>query len=47
MSISMHIQYLDKFYKIVLKILSGNEKIMTDKRANKRTDGMTDNPNPI
>ena len=43
-SISMHIQNLDKFYKRFLKILSGN-KIMTDGRQ--RTDGMTDNPNPI
>ena len=40
MSISMHIQNLDKLYKSVLKILSRN-KIMTDGR----TDGMTDNPN--
>ena len=31
MSISMHIQNLDKFYKRFLKILSGNE-IMTDER---------------
>ena len=34
MSISMHIQNLDKFYKRVLKILSGNEKIMTDEWTN-------------
>ena len=33
---------LVKFYKVVLKILNGNE-IMTAGR----TDGMTDNPNPI
>ena len=41
-SISMHIQNLFKFYKVVLKILSGNE-MMTDGR----NDRMTDNPNLI
>ena len=40
--ISMHIQNLGKFYKVVLKILSGNE-MMTDAW----NDGMTDNPNLI
>ena len=43
MSLSMHIQNLDKFYKRVLKILRGNEKDMTDERTNR----MTDRPNPI
>ena len=38
--ISMHIQNLGKFYKVVLKILSGNE-MMTDGW----NDGMIDNPN--
>ena len=38
MSISMHIQNLDKFYDI-----EGKQKIMT----NERTNGMTDNQNPI
>ena len=51
MSISMHLQNVDKFYRRVLKILSGHEKIMMDERMNKgtdeRMDGMTDNPNPI
>ena len=42
MSISMHIQNLDKFDKIVLKILSGNEKIMMDEQTNKRTDERND-----
>ena len=42
MSISIHMQNLDKFSKIVLTILIGN-KILTDRW----TDGMTDNPNPI
>ena len=37
MSISMHIENLDKFYKRVLKILSENEKIMTDERTDGRT----------
>ena len=41
MPISMQIQNLDKFYKRVLKILSGNEKIMTG--GHKRSD----NPNPL
>ena len=41
MSISMHIQDLDKFYIRFLKILSSNE-IMTDGQMNGRTDGMTD-----
>ena len=40
MSISMHIQNLDKLNKRVLKILSGNE-IMTDVQTD---NGMTDNP---
>ena len=40
MSISMHIQNLDKFYKKFLKILSGNE-IMTDGQMNGRMDGQT------
>ena len=44
MSILMHIQNLDKFYKRDLKILSGNEKIMTDKQMD---DGMTGNQNAI
>ena len=37
---------LDKFYKRVLKILSGNE-IMTDGQTDEGKDGMTDKPNPI
>ena len=45
-SISMHIQNLVKFYKVVLKILSGNE-MMTDGGNVGRNDGMTDNPNLI
>ena len=40
MSISMHIQNLDKFYIRFLKILSSNE-IMTEGQMNGRTDGMT------
>ena len=32
--------------KLFFKILSGNE-IMMDEQTNGRTDGMTDNPNPI
>ena len=49
MSISMHIQNLDKAYKKVLKILSGNEKVMRNKQKDLSvvTNGMTDNPNPI
>ena len=48
MSISMHIQNLDKFYRRVLKILSKNEKMMKDKQTDGQTDErMTDNPNPI
>ena len=46
MSISMLSQNLDKFYKVVLKILSGNE-MMTDRQNDRRNDGMTDNPNLI
>ena len=34
----MHIQNLDKFYKRVLKILSGNEKIMMDEGTDERND---------
>ena len=43
MPISMHIQNLDKIYKRVLKILSGNKKNMTDGQTNR----ITDNQNPI
>ena len=43
-SISMLIQNLGKFYKVTLKILSGNE-MMTDEHNGRRNDGMTDNPN--
>ena len=32
MPISMHIQNFEKFYNLVLKLFSGNEKIMTDER---------------
>ena len=42
----MHIQNLVKFYKVVLKILSGNE-MMADGRNVGRNDGMTDNSNLI
>ena len=42
----MLIQNLGKFYKVVLKILSGNE-MKTDKHNDRRNDGMTDNPNLI
>ena len=42
MSIKMHIQNLIRFYKVFLKILSGN-KIMTERQ----NDRLTDNPNPI
>ena len=45
-SISMHIQNFGKFYKVVLKILSGNE-MMTDGQNNRQNVGMTDNPNLI
>ena len=45
-SISMHIQNLGKFYKVVLKLLSGNE-MMTDGQNDRRNDEMTDNPNLI
>ena len=45
-SILMHIQNLVKFYKVVLKILSGNE-MMTDGQNDRLNDGMTDNPNLI
>ena len=34
-----------EIYRFALKILSGKE-IMTDRRTNKGTDEMTDNPNP-
>ena len=43
MSISMHIQNLDKFYKRFLKILSSNE-IMMDGQMNGQKDGMIDIP---
>ena len=36
-------QNLGKFYKVVLKILSGNE-MMTDGHNDRQNDGMTDNP---
>ena len=42
----MHIQNLGKFYKVVLKILSGNE-MMTDGQNDRLNNGMTDNPNLI
>ena len=45
MSVSMHIQNLDKFYKRVLKILCGNKKNYdkrTNERRNKRTNGWND-----
>ena len=42
----MLIQNLGKFYKVVLKILSGNE-MMTDEHNNSQNDGMTDNPNLV
>ena len=42
----MHIQNLVKFYKVVLKILSGNE-MMTDGQNDRQNDGMTDNPTLI
>ena len=44
-SISMHIK-LGKFYKVVHKILSGNE-MMTDGQNGRQNDGMTDIPNLI
>ena len=37
---------LGKFYKVVFKILDGNE-MMTDGHNDRRNDGMTDNPNLI
>ena len=47
----MLIQNLDKFYKRVLEILSGNENNMTneqtDGRTAERTDGRTGNTTPI
>ena len=42
----MLIQNLGKFYKVVLKILSGNE-MMTDGHNDRWNDGMTDNSNLI
>ena len=39
-------QNLGQFYKVVLKILSGNE-MMTDGHNDRRNDGMTDNLNHI
>ena len=42
----MHIRNLVKFYKVVLKILSGNE-MMTDGQKDDRNDRMTDNQNLI
>ena len=45
-SIPMRIQNLVKFYKVVFKILSGNE-MMTDGRNDGWNNGMTDNPNLI
>ena len=47
MSISMHIQNLDKFYKKGSKDIERKRKIMKEGRTNERTDKMTDNPNPI
>ena len=53
MSIPMYLQNLDTFHKKVLKILSRNEKILTDARTNEQTkertheQGMTHNPNLI
>ena len=37
---------LGKFYKVVLKILTGKE-MMTDGRNDRQNDGMTGNPNLI
>ena len=37
---------LGKFYKVVFKILSGNE-MMTDGQNDRQNYGMTDNPNLI
>ena len=42
----MHIQNLGKFYKVVLKKLSGNE-MMADGQNDRLNNGMTDNPNLI
>ena len=42
----MHIQNYVKFYKVALKILSGNE-MMRDGQNDRWNDGMTDNPNLI
>ena len=39
----MLIQNLGKFYKVVLKKLSGNE-MMTEEHNDRWDDGMTDNP---
>ena len=47
MSIYMHIHNLVRFYKVFLKILSGNEKVMTNGPTDERTNGMTDDQNPI
>ena len=38
MLISMHIQNLDKIYKRVLKILSGNKKNMTNEQTDEQND---------
>ena len=42
----MHIQKLVKFYKVVLKILSGNE-MMRDRQNDRQNDGMTVNQSNI
>ena len=42
----MHIQNLVKFYKVVLKILSGNE-MMRDRQNDRQNDGMTVNQSNI
>ena len=42
----MHIQKLVKFYKAVLKILSGNE-MMRDRQNDRQNDGMTVNQSNI
>ena len=48
MSISMHIQNLDKFNKRVQDIeRKQNYDGRTNQRTDGMTDGMTDNPNPI
>ena len=42
----MHIQNLNKFYKVVLKILSRNE-MMRDRQNDRQNDGMTINQSNI